>query len=107
MGHAILCMLFAMLINFAKNCYCHYMLDGCNFLFQVNKILSVIPRERNTYLYSATMTKKVAESAALLVTLFVECSLELEVNSKVEKIPKYPCQRYSLLNVGVMLCTVM
>jgi len=28
-------------------------------LFQVNKILSVIPRERNTYLYSATMTKKV------------------------------------------------
>ena len=29
------------------------------FLGQVDKILKVIPRERNTYLFSATMTKKV------------------------------------------------
>ncbi len=27
---------------------------------EINKILKVIPRERRTYLYSATMTKKVS-----------------------------------------------
>lgn len=30
-----------------------------DFEAEVDKILKVIPRERNTYLYSATMTKKV------------------------------------------------
>jgi ATP-dependent RNA helicase DDX47/RRP3 len=28
---------------------------------QINKLLAVIPRERNTYLFSATMTSKVAK----------------------------------------------
>lgn len=36
---------------------------SCNNIFlvfiKVDKILKVIPRERRTYLYSATMTKKV------------------------------------------------
>ena len=30
-------------------------------LLQINKLLAVIPRERNTYLFSATMTSKVAK----------------------------------------------
>ena len=29
------------------------------YIFQVDKILKVIPRERRTFLFSATMTKKV------------------------------------------------
>ena len=35
-------------------------------LLQVDKILKIIPKERRTYLYSATMTKKV-------LNLFVTC----------------------------------
>ena len=31
------------------------------FNVQINKLLAVIPRERNTYLFSATMTSKVAK----------------------------------------------
>ena len=36
-----------------------------DFEAELDKILKVIPKERNTYLYSATMTKKVK-------TLFID-----------------------------------
>ena len=36
-----------------------------NLSFQVDKILKVIPRDRRTFLFSATMTKKVDSSPAL------------------------------------------
>ena len=45
-------------------------------LFQVNKILSVIPRERNTYLYSATMTKKVVKTVINLLYYTVQFSVK-------------------------------
>jgi superfamily II DNA/RNA helicase len=47
---------------------CHSLSNVCILLLlllllnvQINKLLAVIPRERNTYLFSATMTSKVAK----------------------------------------------
>lgn len=37
------------------------------FFYQVDKILKVIPRERRTFLFSATMTKKVSLRSSLFV----------------------------------------
>lgn len=49
---------------------------NCDFEQEVNEILAVIPRERNTYLYSATMTTKVAklQRAALKDPVKIEVS---------------------------------
>ena len=55
---------------------------------QVDKILKVIPRERTTYLYSATMTKKVAklQRASLHNPVKVEVSTKYQT---VEKLQQY------------------
>ena len=55
---------------------------------QVDKILKVIPRERTTYLYSATMTKKVAK----LQRASLHNPVKIEVSTKyqtVEKLQQY------------------
>jgi ATP-dependent RNA helicase DDX47/RRP3 len=47
-----------------------------DFEEEINKLLQVIPRERNTYLFSATMTSKVAklQRASLTDPVRVEIS---------------------------------
>ncbi|KAK2182055.1 hypothetical protein NP493_369g05036 [Ridgeia piscesae] len=59
-----------------------------DFEAEVDKILKVIPRERNTYLYSATMTKKVAklQRASLRNPIKVEVSTKYQT---VEKLQQY------------------
>jgi ATP-dependent RNA helicase DDX47/RRP3 len=55
-----------------------------DFEQEVNKILSVIPRDRNTYLYSATMTKKVAK----LQRASLRDPVKVEVSSKYQTVDK-------------------
>ncbi|CAC5383091.1 DDX47 [Mytilus coruscus] len=55
-----------------------------DFEEEVDKILKVIPRERNTYLYSATMTKKVAK----LQRASLRDPVKVEVSSKYQTVDK-------------------
>ena len=41
-----------------------------DFEVELDKILKVIPKERRTYLYSATMTKKVYFRTVVITTIF-------------------------------------
>ena len=50
----------------------------------MDKILKVIPRERNTYLYSATMTKKVAK----LQRASLKNPVKVEVSNKYQTVDK-------------------
>lgn len=52
-----------------------YLLSWQCFLFQVDKILKVIPRERRTFLFSATMTKKVGKNFSA-ITLY-SCTFQV------------------------------
>ena len=54
---------------------------------QVDKILQVIPRERITYLYSATMTKKVAklQRASLHNPVRIEVSTKFQTVEKLQQ----------------------
>ena len=62
-----------------------------DFEEEINKILAVIPRERNTFLFSATMTSKVAKlQKASLVN-----PVKVEVSNKFQT-PKV--RLYELLN---------
>ena len=54
------------------------------YFFQVDKILKVIPRERKTYLYSATMTKKVAK----LQRASLHNPVKVEVSTKYQTVEK-------------------
>ncbi|KAK7111865.1 probable ATP-dependent RNA helicase DDX47 [Littorina saxatilis] len=58
-----------------------------DFEAEVDKILKVIPRERNTYLYSATMTKKVAklQRASLHDPVKVEVSNKFQTVSTLKQ----------------------
>ncbi|XP_076309062.1 putative ATP-dependent RNA helicase DDX47 isoform X2 [Tachypleus tridentatus] len=59
-----------------------------DFEQEIDKILKVIPRERNTFLYSATMTKKVQK----LQRASVQDPVKVEVSTKyqtVEKLQQY------------------
>ncbi|XP_071130392.1 probable ATP-dependent RNA helicase DDX47 [Mytilus edulis] len=58
-----------------------------DFEEEVDKILKVIPRERNTYLYSATMTKKVAklQRASLRDPVKVEASSKYQTVDKLQQ----------------------
>jgi len=51
-----------------------------DFEEEINKLLAVIPRERNTYLFSATMTTKVAklQKASLINPVKVEVSSKFQ-----------------------------
>lgn len=53
----------------------------------MDKILKVVPRERITYLYSATMTKKVAklQRAALHNPVRVEVSTKYQTVEKLQQ----------------------
>ncbi|XP_046580670.1 probable ATP-dependent RNA helicase DDX47 isoform X1 [Haliotis rubra] len=55
-----------------------------DFEQEVDKILKVIPRERNTYLYSATMTKKVQK----LQRASLRNPVKVEVSSKYQTVEK-------------------
>lgn len=55
-----------------------------DFEQEVDKLLKVIPRERNTYLYSATMTKKVAK----LQRASLRDPVKVEVSSKYQTVDK-------------------
>ncbi|XP_074647196.1 putative ATP-dependent RNA helicase DDX47 [Tubulanus polymorphus] len=55
-----------------------------DFEQEVDKILKVIPRERNTYLYSATMTKKVQK----LQRASLKNPVKVEVSSKYQTVDK-------------------
>lgn len=53
-----------------------------DFEKEINQILEIIPKKRNTYLFSATMTNKVSKlQRASLVD-----PVKVEVSSKYEKI---------------------
>ncbi|XP_048242888.1 probable ATP-dependent RNA helicase DDX47 isoform X1 [Haliotis rufescens] len=58
-----------------------------DFEQEVDKILKVIPRERNTYLYSATMTKKVQklQRASLRNPVKVEVSTKYQTVEKLQQ----------------------
>jgi len=58
-----------------------------DFEADVDKILKVIPRDRRTYLYSATMTKKVAklERASLRDPVKVEVSSKYQTVDKLQQ----------------------
>ncbi|KRX49506.1 putative ATP-dependent RNA helicase DDX47, partial [Trichinella murrelli] len=55
-----------------------------DFESEVNKILQVIPRERKTYLFSATMTKKVSK----LQRASLQDPVKVEVSSKYQTVDK-------------------
>lgn len=55
-----------------------------DFETEVDKILKVIPRERHTYLFSATMTKKVAK----LQRASLQDPVKVEVSSKYTTVEK-------------------
>ncbi|XP_064406275.1 probable ATP-dependent RNA helicase DDX47 [Halichondria panicea] len=55
-----------------------------DFETEVDKLLKVIPRERTTYLYSATMTKKVAK----LQRASLHNPVKLEVSTKYQTVAK-------------------
>ncbi|XP_033755876.1 probable ATP-dependent RNA helicase DDX47 [Pecten maximus] len=55
-----------------------------DFEQEVDKLLKVIPRERKTYLYSATMTKKVAK----LQRASLKDPVKVEVSSKYQTVDK-------------------
>ncbi|KRX97552.1 putative ATP-dependent RNA helicase DDX47, partial [Trichinella pseudospiralis] len=55
-----------------------------DFESEVNKILQVIPRERKTYLFSATMTKKVSK----LQRASLHDPVKVEVSSKYQTVDK-------------------
>ncbi|OWF38984.1 probable ATP-dependent RNA helicase DDX47 [Mizuhopecten yessoensis] len=55
-----------------------------DFEQEVDKLLKVIPRERRTYLYSATMTKKVAK----LQRASLQDPVKVEVSSKYQTVDK-------------------
>ncbi|KAM3727922.1 putative ATP-dependent RNA helicase [Dirofilaria immitis] len=55
-----------------------------DFEVELEKILKVIPKERRTYLYSATMTKKVAK----LERASLNDPVRIEVNSKYQTVDK-------------------
>lgn len=59
-----------------------------DFEFEVDKILKVIPRERRTFLFSATMTKKVQklQRASLRDPVKVEVSTKYQT---VEQLQQY------------------
>ena len=60
------------------------MLTHLVLCYQVDKILGVVPRERVTYLYSATMTKKVAK----LQRASLHNPVKIEVSTKYQTVEK-------------------
>jgi len=59
-----------------------------DFETEVNKILTVIPRERNTFLFSATMTGKVKKLQRAALTKPVRCAVNTKYHT-VDKLLQY------------------
>lgn len=59
-----------------------------DFETEVDKILKVIPRDRNTYLYSATMTKKVQKLQRAALKNPVKCAVSTKYQT-VEKLQQH------------------
>ena len=75
-----------------------------NVIFiQVDKILKVIPRDRKTYLYSATMTKKVAklQRASLHNPVKVEVSTKYQTVEKLHQSYVFIPSKYKVINNSV------
>jgi ATP-dependent RNA helicase DDX47/RRP3 len=66
-----------------------------DFEEEINQILSVIPRERKTYLFSATMTSKVAKLQKASLTNPVK----VEVSNKFQT-PKVSSLSFSTTNIS-------
>ncbi|CAH1795717.1 unnamed protein product [Owenia fusiformis] len=70
-----------------------------DFEAELDKILKVLPRERNTYLYSATMTKKVQK----LQRASLKDPVKVEVSSKYQTVDKLQ-QSYLFIPVKFKDC---
>ena len=55
---------------------------GMDFEEEINKIVEVLPRERRTYLFSATMTQKVAK----LQRASLKDPVKVQVSSKYQTV---------------------
>ena len=63
---------------------------GMDFEEEINKIVEVLPRERRTYLFSATMTQKVAklQRASLKDPVKVQVSSKYQtVSTLIQQVP--------------------
>uniref|UniRef100_A0A3P9B8N3 RNA helicase n=1 Tax=Maylandia zebra TaxID=106582 RepID=A0A3P9B8N3_9CICH len=67
---------------------CHFYTYYYLFFYQVDKILKVIPRERRTFLFSATMTKKVQKLERAALKDPVKCAVSTKY-STVDKLQQY------------------
>lgn len=72
-----------------------------DFEVEVDKILRVIPRERHTYLFSATMTKKVQK----LQRASLQNPVKVEVSTKYQTVEKL-LQYYIFIPVKYKVCFV-
>lgn len=70
-----------------------------DFEVEVDKILRVIPRERRTYLFSATMTKKVQK----LQRASLQDPVKVEVSTKYQTVEKLQ-QYYLFIPVKYKVC---
>lgn len=73
-----------------------------DFEVEVNKILKVIPRERRTMLFSATMTKKVKK----LQRASLQEPVKVEVSTKYQTVDKLQ-QYYVFIPVKFKVCLVL
>ena len=55
---------------------------GMDFEEEINKIVEVLPRDRRTYLFSATMTQKVAK----LLRASLKDPVKVQVSSKYQTV---------------------
>ncbi|KRZ63336.1 putative ATP-dependent RNA helicase DDX47 [Trichinella nativa] len=74
-----------------------------DFESEVNKILQVIPRERKTYLFSATMTKKVSklQRASLHDPVKVEVSSKYQTVDKLQQHYIFIPQKFKVSNMDL------
>ena len=70
-----------------------------DFEQEVDKLLTVIPKERNTYMFSATMTKKVAK----LQRASLKDPVRVEVSSKYQTVDSLQ-QYYVFIPVKYKVC---
>ena len=75
-----------------------------DFETEVNKILSVIPRERNTFLFSATMTGKVKKLQRAALTKPVRCAVNTKYHTvattRLHKLIRHKLQRTKLIRLA-------
>lgn len=71
-----------------------------DFEVEVDKILKVIPRERRTFLFSATMTKKVQklQRASLSDPVKVEVSSKYQTVDKLQQSYLFIPARFKVMN---------